>query len=153
MGILYSPYLSFFNPLDTYLQIVGLTIIFFGYILMFITGKTVIRHVYSKATYERKMMTTGLYAFIRHPLYLSFILIPLGFLLITLNYLSFLYLMAFTVFTNSDLKECGREGKFTIITKAARCEEENLKKIYSKDYEEYMEKTGRLLPKFRNKKE
>ncbi len=61
--------------------------------------------------------------------------------------------MAFTVFTNSDLKECGREGKFTIITKAARCEEENLKKIYSKDYEEYMEKTGRLLPKFRNKKE
>ena len=149
MGILYSPYLSFFNPIDIYLQIIGLIIIFLGFILYLIAGKTVLKEVYSKATEERKMMTTGLYAYIRHPIYLSFILIPVGFILITLNYLSLFYLMAFTVFTNSDLVECGREGKFTFITKGARCEEENLKKIYGKDYEEYMEKTGRLLPKFR----
>ena len=57
--------------------------------------------------------------------------------------------MAFTLFTNSDLRECGREGKFTFVTKEVRCEEEYMKKIYGKYNEEYMEKTGRLLPKFR----
>ena len=148
MGILYSPYLSFLNPIDIYLQIIGLIIIFFGLILYLIAGKTVTKKVYSKATEEREMMTTGLYAYIRHPLYLSFILIPVGFLLITLNLLSLLYFMASTISTNPD-EECDREGKFTFVTREVRCEEEYMKKIYGKDYEEYMEKTGRLLPKFR----
>lgn len=151
MGILYSPYLSFFNPIDIYLQIMGLIIIFFGFILYLIAGKTVTKEVYSKATEERKMMTTGLYAYIRHPLYLSFILIPVGFLLITLNLLSLFYFMASTISTHPD-EECDREGKFTFVTKEVRCEEEYMKKIYGKDYEEYMEKTGRLLPKFRKYK-
>ncbi len=146
MGILYSPYLSFFNPIDIYLQIIGLIIIFLGFILYLIAGKTVLKEVYSIATEERKMMTTGLYAYIRHPYYLSFILIPIGFLLITLNYLSLFYLMAFTVTANH--KEC-RGGKFIFITQEVRCEEEKLKKIYGEDYKEYMEKSGRLLPKFR----
>jgi protein-S-isoprenylcysteine O-methyltransferase Ste14 len=148
MGILYSRYLSFFNPIDTYLQIIGLIIIFFGLILYLISGKTIINHIYSKATEERKMVTTGLYAYIRHPYYLSFILIPVGFLLITLNLSYILYFMAYTVTTNPD-KECDREGKFTFVTKEAQCEDEGLKKIYGIDYEEYMEKTGRFLPKFR----
>lgn len=155
MEILYSPYLSFFKPINIYLQIIslilqimGLIIIFCGFILYLIAGKTVTKKVYSKATEEREMMTTGLYAYIRHPLYLSFILIPVGFLLITLNYLSLFYLMAFTISTNSD-EECDREGKFTFVTKEVRCEEEYMKKIYGKDYEEYMEKTGMLLPKLR----
>ncbi|KKL56230.1 hypothetical protein LCGC14_2247500 [marine sediment metagenome] len=126
----------------------GLIIIFCGFILYLIAGKSVTKEVYSKATEERKMMTTGLYAYIRHPLYLSFILIPLGFLLITLNYLSLFYFMVFTISTHPD-EECDREGKFTFVTQEVRCEEEYMKKIYGKDYEEYMEKTGRLLPKLR----
>ena len=148
MGILYSPFLTFFNPIDIYLQIIGLVIIFFGLILYLIAGKTVTKEVYSKATEERKMMTTGLYAYIRHPLYLSFILIPVGFILITLNLLSLFYFMAFTISTHPD-EECDREGKFTFVTKEVSCEEEYMKKIYGIDYEEYMKKTGRLLPKFR----
>ncbi len=151
MGILYSPYLSFFNPLDFFLQIIGLIIIFFGLVLYSIAGKTVSQEVYSKATEERKMITTGIYAYIRHPFYLSFILIPVGFLLISLNYLSVLFFIAFTVTANPD-KECDRAGKLTFVTKEARCEEEGLKRIYGKDYEEYMEKTGRLLPKFRKQR-
>jgi protein-S-isoprenylcysteine O-methyltransferase Ste14 len=155
MGIIYSPYLSFFKPINIYLQIIGLIIqimgliiIFFGFILYLIAGKTITKEVYSKATEERKMMTTGLYAYIRHPLYLSFILIPVGFLLITLNLLSLFYFMASTISTHPD-EECDREGKFTFVTKEVRCEEEYMKKIYGKDYEEYMEKTGRLFLKFR----
>lgn len=149
MGILYSPYLSFFNPFEIYLQIAGLVISFVGFIIMIVSGRTVSEHVYARATEERKMITTGLYAYIRHPLYLSFILVPLGFLLVTLNYLSLLLFAAFTVYTNSDTKECGREGKFTFIIKAARCEEEGLIRIYGKDYEEYMKRTGMLFPRFR----
>jgi protein-S-isoprenylcysteine O-methyltransferase Ste14 len=148
MGILYSPYLSFFNLIDIYLQIIGFIIIFIGLILYLVSGRTIIKHVYSKAAKERKMMTTGLYAYIRHPYYLSFILIPVGFLFITLNYLSLLYFLAFTVGTNPD-EECGREGKFTFVTTEARCSEEGLKITYGKKYEEYMEKTGRFFPKLR----
>ncbi|MHA1987858.1 MAG: methyltransferase family protein [Promethearchaeota archaeon] len=148
LGILYSPYLSFFNPIDIYLQIIGLIIIFFGLILYLISGKNIIKYVYSKATKERKMMTAGIFAYIRHPLYLSFILIPVGFILITLNLLSLLYFIAFTISTHPD-EECDREGKFTFVTKEVRCEEEYMKKFYGKDYEEYIKKTGRLLPKFR----
>jgi protein-S-isoprenylcysteine O-methyltransferase Ste14 len=148
IGILYFPYLSFFNPLDMYLQLIGLVLIFFGLIIYLISGKSIIKHVYSKSTKERKMITTGLYAFVRHPYYLSFFLIPIGFLLFTLNFLSILYFLAYTISTNPD-EECNREGKFTFITTEARCSEEGLKKIYGTAYEEYMEKTGRFLPKFR----
>ncbi|HDZ19261.1 hypothetical protein LCGC14_0835640 [marine sediment metagenome] len=155
MGILDSPYLSFLNPINIYLQIIGLVIqimgliiIFCGLILYLIAGKIITKEVYSKATEERKMMTTVLYAYIRHPLYLSFILIPVRFLLITLNLLSLFYFIIFTISIRSD-EECDREGKFTFVTQEVRCEEEYMKKIYGKDYEEYMEKTGRLLPKFR----
>ena len=56
--------------------------------------------------------------------------------------------MAFTISANPD-EEWDREGKVTFVTKEVRCEEEYMKKIFGKDYEEYMEKTGRLLPKFR----
>lgn len=149
MGILYSPYLSFFNPFDIHLQILGLGMILFGIFIFLITGKMVIKHVYSKATEERKMITTGLYAYIRHPHYVSFFLIPLGFILLTLNILSLFYLMAFFIFSDGDTRECDQEGKLTFIIKAARREEEGLKKIYGKDYEKYMEKTGMIIPKFR----
>ncbi|MHA2047258.1 MAG: methyltransferase family protein [Candidatus Thorarchaeota archaeon] len=151
IGILYSPYLSFFNPYDTLLQMAGLIISLVGLIIMTIAVRTVTEQVYSKAAEERKIIMTGLFAYIRHPLYLSFILVPLGILLMSLNYLSLLLFVAFTVVTNGDLKECGREGKFTFITTSSECEEKGLINIYGKNYEEYMEKTGRLLPRFRKK--
>lgn len=151
IGIFYSPYLSFFNPYDSYLQIAGLIISLVGIIIMTIAERTVTEHVYAKAATERKILKTGLFAYIRHPLYLSFILVPLGILLMSLNYLCILLFAAFTVFTDSDLRECGREGKFTFITTSIGCEEKGLIKIYGKNYEEYMKKTGRLLPRFRKK--
>jgi protein-S-isoprenylcysteine O-methyltransferase Ste14 len=147
IGILYSPYLSFFTPLDIYLQIAGFFVSFLGLIVLVISDKIVIEHVYTKALEERSMITTGIYAFIRHPLYLSLILVPIGLLLLTLNYLSLVLFAAATIFTNGDLKECGREGKFTFITTAMKCEEKALIRIYGSDYEEYMKRTGRIFPK------
>ncbi|MFQ5838344.1 MAG: methyltransferase family protein [Thermoplasmata archaeon] len=149
IGLLYSPYLSFFNPFDGYLQVVGLIVSFVGLAIMAVAGRTLAEHVYAKATGERDIIRTGIYAYIRHPLYLTFILVPVGILLLTLNYLALLILAAFSVFTDSDLRECGREGKFTFIATAIRCEEKGLLKKYGSDYEEYMRTTGRLFPRIR----
>ncbi|MHA2068388.1 MAG: methyltransferase family protein [Candidatus Thorarchaeota archaeon] len=148
-GILYSPYLSLFNPFDDYLQIVGLATSFVGLVILVIAGKTIEENVYAKASEERALLTTGIFAYIRHPLYLSFILVPIGFILVSLNILSILIFAALTIVTNGDLRECDRQGKFTFITTATKCEEMALIKIYGQKYEEYMKRTGRLFPKIR----
>ncbi len=149
IGLLYSPQLSFLNPVDTYVQIAGIVLASTGIVVMVVAGITVVLQVYAKASEERKIMTTGIYAYIRHPLYLSFFLIPIGMFLITLNYVGILLLPPFWFFTNSDLEVCGRKGKMTFLIKAIGCEEMALIQRFGKDYEEYMKGTGRLLPSIR----
>ncbi len=113
---------------------------------MVVAGIMVVLQVYAKASEERRIITTGIYANIRHPLYLSFFLIPIGMFLITLNYVGILLLPPFLFFTNSDLEVCGRKGKMTFLIKAIECEEMALIQRFGKEYEEYMKGTGRLLP-------
>ncbi len=111
IGLLYSPHLSFLNPVDTYVQIAGIVLASTGIVVMVVAGITVVLQVYAKASEERRIITTGIYAYIGHPLYLSFSLIPIGMFLITLNYLGILLLPPFLFTTNSDLEVCGRKGK------------------------------------------
>ncbi len=149
IGLLYSPYLSFFNPLDTPIQVAGGLLAAVGLVLMFVVGRTLIFQVFSKASEEREMMTTGIYAYIRHPFYLSFFLIPIGMFLITLNVVGLLFLLPFLFTTDSDLEACGRKGKLTFLLKAIDCEEVALIQKYGGAYEEYRARTGRLLPRIR----
>lgn len=149
IGLLYSPYLSFFSPIDTQIQVAGVVLSTLGLVLMIVVGRTLILQVFTKASEERKMMTTGLYAYIRHPLYLSIFLIPIGMFLITLNVVGLLFLLPFVFSTDSDLEACGREGKMTFIAKAMECEEMAMIQKFGVDYEEYMERTGRFLPRIR----
>lgn len=149
IGVLYSPYLSVFSPIDTQIQVAGVVLATLGLVLMIVVGRTLILQVFTKASGERRMVTAGLYAYIRHPFYLSFILIPIGMFLITLNVAGLLFLLPFLFFTDSDLEACGREGKMTFITKAIECEEMAMIQRYGRDYEEYMGRTGRLLPRIR----
>ena len=93
IGLLYSPFLSFFNPFDTYLQVAGVVLASAGLVIMVVAGRTLIREVYAKASSERRIITTGLYAYIRHPLYLTFFLIPIGWFLLALNVLGILFLL------------------------------------------------------------
>ncbi|MFQ5871440.1 MAG: methyltransferase family protein [Candidatus Geothermarchaeales archaeon] len=131
IGLLYSPYLSFFNPLDTYVQLAGIALSVVGLTVFVPVSRIWAEQVYSKAKEERKMITTGMYAHVRHPYYLSFILITLGMLLVTLNYLPLLLLLA--LFIGLSIED----------------EEQELLERYGKEYEEYMKKTGRLFPKIR----
>ncbi len=149
VGLLYSPYLSFLNPLDTHIQVAGVVLASIGLVLMVVVGRTLTLHVFSKAADEREMMTTGIYAYIRHPFYLSFFLVPIGMLLISLNYVGILFLPPLLFFTDSDLEVCGRKGKLTFMFKAIECEEMTLIQRFGQDYQEYMQRTGRLLPRIR----
>lgn len=80
----------------------------------------------------RSVVTTGSFAYVRHPFYLSYILVWLGssilfnsiFLWITLIYLSTFY-----------------------ITSAKTEEKVYLKSEYSREYREYSKKVGMLLPR------
>ncbi len=149
IGLLYSPYLSFFNPFDTHVQAAGVVLASIGLLIMVVVGRTLILEVFSKASEERRMISTGIYAYVRHPFYLSFLLISIGMFLITLNVVGLLLLPPLLIFTNSDLEVCGREGKMTFIFKAMECEEMAMVQRYGRDYEDYMQRTGRLFPRLR----
>ena len=98
-------------------------------------GRLLAVEVYAKATDKRKMITRGIYTYVRHPFYLHGILIPVALVLLTLNYTALLFVVFYT--------------EPWSVTKWIRGEEQELLKRFGKDYEEYMKKTGRFLPKIR----
>lgn len=110
IGLLYSPFLSFFSPIDSYVQMAGVLLTAIGLVVMVFVGRTLILQVFTKASEERRMLTTGIYAYIRHPFYLSFFLISIGMFVITLNIVGLLFLPPYLFFTDSDLEACGRRG-------------------------------------------
>ncbi len=135
IGLLYAPQLSFFNPFDLYFQITGFIMAVLGLATMWAAARVLVVEVYAKATEERKMITRGIYAYVRHPFYLHGILIPVALVLLTLNYLVLLLVVFYT--------------EPWSVARWIREEEQELLKRFGKDYEEYMKKTGRFLPKIR----
>lgn len=138
IGLLYAPSLSLFLPFASAWQVAGVVIVLAGLWIMLTVGRILARDVYGKAEAERSLMTSGLYARVRHPFYLHFTLVPLGLLLVTLNYLSLLLLLFYNTV----------DGPISPLT-VMKEEEEYLRERYGKEYEEYMQRTGRFLPKFR----
>ncbi|MFQ5872078.1 MAG: methyltransferase family protein [Candidatus Geothermarchaeales archaeon] len=145
VGLLYSPYLSFFNPFDTYVQVAGVVLSAMGLVILLASGTVLIEHVFSKASEERRLITTGIYAYVRHPIYLSNVLIGLGLVLITLNYLA--VVIPLTWF--SDLVESEGKTRPVLQTTIIEREERELLERFGREYEEYMKRTGRLLPRIR----
>lgn len=135
IGLLYAPQLSIFTSFDLYFQTAGLVISFVGLATMWAAGKILAVEVYAKATEERKMITRGIYAYVRHPFYLHGILIPVGLVLLTLNYLALLLVVFYT--------------EPWSVMKWVREEEQELLKRYGKEYDDYMKKTGMFLPRIR----
>ncbi|MCJ2532193.1 MAG: DUF1295 domain-containing protein [Candidatus Thermoplasmatota archaeon] len=137
IGLLYAPSLSFFPPFASAWQVAGIVIALAGLWIMLTVGRTLARDVYGRAEAERSLITSGLYAHIRHPFYLTFTLIPLGLLLMTLNYLSLLLLFFYNTV----------DGPISPLT-VMREEEEYLLERYGKEYEDHKQRTGRFLPRF-----
>lgn len=145
IGLLYSPYLSFSNPLDNYVQAAGVVLLALGLVILVASGRMISGHVYAKAREERRLITAGIYAYVRHPFYLSDILIAIGLILITLNYLALVLALAFW----SQPVESDGRTKPALLTTIIATEEQELLEMFGKEYEDYMKRTGRLLPKIR----
>ncbi len=79
--------MSFFSPVDLYLQALGLILSGVGLVIIFGVRRILEEQVYGKALEERKMMNAGIYAYVMHPFYVHFLIIPVGLALLTLNYL------------------------------------------------------------------
>jgi protein-S-isoprenylcysteine O-methyltransferase Ste14 len=140
LGILYSSVLSFHSTFAIAVQVTGMMLMTAGLVMMLGIAPILSREVYAKATHERRLMTTGIYAFMRHPFYLNFLLLPAGMALITMNYLSLVLFVFFPPF---------KRPVFLPID--IRNEERRLLQTYGDQYAEYMKRTGRFLPRIRRR--
>ena len=95
-------------------------------------------NVYRLAADERKLMTTGLHRYVRHPFYIQFYLLPLGAFLLSLNYLALLLLVAYTMLW---------EPKS--LTSWMREEEADMRARHGAEAEAYLRRTGRVFPRLR----
>jgi protein-S-isoprenylcysteine O-methyltransferase Ste14 len=138
IGVLYSPSLSFFAGPDLGLQIAGIVLSAVGLSILIGLGRKLAVNVYRRAVHERELMTTGLHRFVRHPFYVHFFLLPVGLFLLTLNYLSLLVLASYTMLWRP-----------TPVTRWMREEDEDLRRRYGTEADEYLRRTGRVLPRLR----
>jgi protein-S-isoprenylcysteine O-methyltransferase Ste14 len=138
LGLLYHPWLTYGGPFGMALQVLGMICALVALVIMFWLGRILAVRVYRRAAHERELLQTGPYAYIRHPLYLHFFLLPIGLLLLTLNWLMLVVLLAYlTIDGPSWPWDWMRE------------EEEELLERHGSTYADYMARTGRLLPRLR----
>lgn len=80
-----------------------------------------------------RLVTSGLYRFVRHPMYSAVFISPIGFLILSANWLV-------------------AAPFFIVLTIMYRMwidfEEESLISIFGDEYRQYMKRTGRLIPRF-----
>jgi protein-S-isoprenylcysteine O-methyltransferase Ste14 len=138
LGILYAPGLSFLAGPDLALQIVGIVMSVSGLAILIGVGRKLAVHVYRRALSERELMTTGVHRYVRHPFYLHFFLLPIGLLLVTLNWLSLLVLAAYTMLWQP-----------RPVTWWMKEEDEDLRRRFGAEADAYIARTGRVFPRIR----
>jgi protein-S-isoprenylcysteine O-methyltransferase Ste14 len=132
----YIPRINFFFLTET-LQVIGITLAAAGNITLNISYREL--GVYWEYPIDgkkkkQKLVTTGIYAKIRHPIYLSFYLMCLGLLFIIQDWiLLFLFIV-------------GGIGLYL----QALSEEKELIEAFPKEYKDYMKSTGRFFVKSRS---
>ena len=107
--------------------IAGTLLILFG---IFLWVQAVIVEKINKKVKEKKLITSGVYSFVRNPVYSAFIFIFTGSLLLTANY--FLLILPFTFW-----------AFLTILMK--NTEEKWLKNEFGKEYEIYIKEVNRVI--------
>lgn len=120
-AVLTSSLLQLTFPLDTLVQALGLAIMVFGYFLVFWS--------YYALEYDR-LVSWGPYHRVRHPVYLGYFIVFMGFFLTLLKLVALLPLL-------------GIPGEVRMAT----IEEELLTKKYGEEYARYQQETGKFLPK------
>jgi protein-S-isoprenylcysteine O-methyltransferase Ste14 len=84
---------------------------------------------------EQKLIKTGIYAKLRHPIYLSFLILLLGVAMIGGNLWSLLFFVLLLI----------------VLEIRIRKEERELIAKFGKEYKNYAKETPRIMPKLRRK--
>ena len=113
--------------------IAGTLLILFG---IFLWVQAVIVEKINKKVKEKKLITSGVYSFVRNPVYSAFIFIFTGSLLLTANYFLLIFPFIFWAF-------------LTILMK--NTEEKWLKNEFGKEYEIYLKEVNRVIPWIRKR--
>ena len=138
IGVLYSTGFSFFAGPDLALQIAGIAISAGSLAILIGVGRKLAVRVYRLGAEERELMTTGLHRYVRHPFYIQFLLLPVGLFLLTLNYLAVLVFISYNTLWGP-----------RFITREAEEEEAEMRRRHGADYDAYVGRTGRFLPRLR----
>jgi len=121
-------------PMDLPVKLIGFCLVLLGNIMLFFAYRELgALWVYpiTGGKKAKRIVESGIYSKVRHPIYLSFNIFSIGFNLILLDWvLLFLYIF-------------GGIGLFML----AIDEEKILITSFKDEYLEYMEKTGRFLPR------
>jgi protein-S-isoprenylcysteine O-methyltransferase Ste14 len=84
-----------------------------------------------------RLVTSGIYRFIRHPMYLSLILYGLGEALVAPNWVA---------------GPCGLTGAVLLAALRIGPEEAMMRERFGQEYDEYAARTGRILPRFQTRR-
>ena len=106
---------------------IGLLVIIFGLYLSF-SG---IQSVFSEYSEQPRMISNGLFSFVRHPVYLGALLVYIGMLSFLLSPLALIVFVAV----------------FFLYDWQAEEEEARMLKVFGSQYEDYCQKTPRWLPR------
>lgn len=132
-----SSIFSFYNIIPVYkINELNMVILIFGIILI-ISGISFWIHavLISKINQEvenNELVTTGIYAYVRHPIYAAFFYIATGLILISQNIILFILPIIFWVF-------------LTVVM--IKTEEKWLINKFGNDYIDYSKKVNRFIPK------
>ncbi len=107
-------------------SLIGAVIVVFGW-------RSIYRHYWSKEEGKGQLVTSGIYAFIRHPQYTGFMLITLGMLL---EWATVPLLIMWPILS-------------VLYYRLARKEEAQMEKEFGSQYVEYKRRTGMFLPSLR----
>ena len=131
--VLYEQFPWIRLPLPYPFRVTGMVLSFLALVLLFVSHENLGRNFSTKLTPKEdcSLVTNGLYAYVRHPMYSVYLLFFIGLFLLTTN-----WLIGGAGISIIILLMAGRTGK----------EERLLEDRFGNAYEEYRKRTSRFLP-------
>ena len=115
------------------ISVMGIILMLLGGIIMIISRLTL--GIFGTPTVtnteQHKLITNRTYRYVRHPIYLSMIILMMGY---SLSFCSFLSTLFYTI------------SLIIFVMSRIKIEEKQLLDLFGKEYSEYMNRTKRLLP-------